>query len=48
MPIALGTNVSDYSYYNNMFNASLNVPTGSQNVPQHIWQPVIIYLGRPK
>ena len=30
------------------FNASLVVPTGPQNVPQHIWQPIIIYLGRPR
>lgn len=29
-------------------NVSRQVPTGAQNVPQHIWQPVIIYLGRPK
>lgn len=30
------------------FNASNVVSTGPQNVPQHIWQPVIIYLGRPR
>ena len=30
------------------FDASRVVPTGPQNTPQHIWQPVIIYLGRPK
>ena len=30
------------------FNASRVVPTGPVNVPQHIWQPVVIYLGRPK
>lgn len=29
------------------FDASLVVPTGPQNVPQHIWQPVMLYLGRP-
>ena len=29
------------------FDASLVVPTGPQNVPPHIWQPVIFYLGRP-
>ena len=29
------------------FNASNVVPTGAQNVPQHIWIPVIIYLGSP-
>ena len=28
------------------FNASQNVPTGAQNVPPHIWEPVILYLGR--
>lgn len=28
-----------------MFDASRVVPTGPQNVPQHIWQPIIIYLG---
>ena len=30
------------------FDASNGVPTGPQNVPPHIWQPVVIYLGRPK
>lgn len=29
------------------FDASLSVPTGPQNVPQHIWQPAVLYLGRP-
>ena len=28
------------------FDASRIVPTGSENVPQHVWQPCIIYLGR--
>lgn len=28
-------------------DASQTVPTGVQNVPQHVWQPVIIYLGQP-
>ena len=28
------------------FDASLSVPTGPQNVPQHVWQPLVIYLGR--
>lgn len=27
---------------------SRSAPTGPQNVPQHIWQPIILYLGRPK
>ena len=30
------------------FKASNVVPTGPMNVPPHIWQPVIIYLGRPR
>ena len=28
------------------FDASLVVHTGPQNVPQHVWQPLVIYLGR--
>ena len=28
------------------FDASLSIPTGPQNVPQHVWQPLVIYLGR--
>lgn len=35
-----GSHNSDFK-----FDASLVVPTGPQNVPQHIWQPIIIYLG---
>ena len=34
--------------YRWIYDASLIVPTGPQNVPQHVWQPVIIYLGRPR
>ena len=30
------------------FNPARVVPTGPQNVPQHIWQPIILYLGRPR
>ena len=29
------------------FDSSQNTPTGPENVPPHIWQPVILYLGRP-
>ena len=29
------------------FDASFVVPTGPQNVPPHVWQPAILYLGRP-
>ena len=28
-------------------DASLVVPTGEQNVPQHVWQPTALYLGSP-
>ena len=30
-----------------MFDASRVVPTGPENVPPHVWQPVALYLGRP-
>ena len=33
--------------YTWLFDASYVVPTGPQNVPQHIWQPAVLYLGRP-
>lgn len=29
------------------FDASRVVPTGPENVPPHVWQPAILYLGRP-
>ena len=29
-------------------DVSRSVSTGPQNVPQHIWQPIILYLGLPK
>ena len=29
------------------FDSSRDTPTGPENVPPHIWQPVILYLGRP-
>lgn len=29
------------------FMLSNAVPTGPKNVPEHIWQPIILYLGRP-
>lgn len=44
-PNGTGTLGSGNTLYN--FNASDVVPTGPQNVPQHIWQPVILYLGHP-
>lgn len=30
-----------------LFDASKVVPTGTEVVPKHIWQPLIIYLGKP-
>ena len=29
------------------FDLNATVPTGPENVPPHIWQPAILYLGRP-
>ena len=29
------------------FDSSRNTPTGPENVPQHVWQPLCLYLGRP-
>lgn len=29
------------------FDVSRVVPTGPENVPPHVWQPAILYLGRP-
>ena len=31
-----------------LFKASNVVPTGPMNVPPHIWQPIILYLGCPR
>lgn len=44
-PNGTGTLGSGNTLYT--FNASDVVPTGPQNVPQHVWQPIILYLGRP-
>ena len=45
-PNGTGTLGSSNTLYN--FDASLVVPSGPQNVPPHIWQPIILYLGRPR
>ena len=29
------------------FDSSQGTPTGPENVPPHVWQPAILYLGRP-
>lgn len=29
------------------FDLNATVPTGPENVPPHVWQPVCLYLGRP-
>ena len=34
--------------YELSFDVSRVVPTGPVNVPPHIWQPIILYLGRPR
>jgi len=34
-----------FTSYLNYMDASRIVPTGPRNVPQHIWQPYVIYLG---
>lgn len=50
--------LQDYSYTghsaNNIpatvsisFDLSTTMPTGPENVPPHVWQPAILYLGRP-
>ena len=31
----------------NRFDSSRVVSTGPENVPVHVWQPAIIYLGNP-
>ena len=38
---------SSYPRKNMEFDASKSVPTGPENVPPHVWQPAILYLGRP-
>lgn len=30
------------------FSLSNAIPTGPMNVPPHVWQPIILYLGRPR
>ena len=37
---------SSYPRKNMEFDASKSVPTGPENVPPHVWQPAILYLGR--
>ena len=37
----------DWHSANIGLDASRTVPTGPENVPPHVWQPAIIYLGRP-
>ena len=37
---------SSYPRKNIEFDAAKSVPTGPETVPQHIWQPVVLYLGR--
>lgn len=37
--------IADNAGYDLAFDASRVVPTGPENVPVHVLQPVIIYLG---
>ena len=43
---AAGWQGGPYGFKAVYMDISHDVPTGPQNVPQHIWQPVVIYLGR--
>ena len=46
--VASSGSVPPGNYLLPKFAFSNAVPTGPMNVPPHIWQPVILYLGRPK
>ncbi len=43
--LTLGGAGGNWNFY---MDISCVVPTGPVNVPPHIWQPIIIYLGRPR
>ena len=43
---AAGWQGGSYVFQGVYMDISRAVPTGPQNVPQHIHQPVVIYLGR--
>ena len=45
---AAGWQGGSYGFQGVYMDISRAVPTGPQNVPQHVRQPVILYLGRPK
>ena len=45
--VAYGTGFPTGNNPSPKFMLSNAVPTGPMNVPPHIWQPIIIYLGRP-
>ena len=42
---AVGYRGEDLSIRHIHLDTSLVVPTGPENVPPHVWQPVAIYLG---
>ena len=46
--VASSGSVPPGNYLLPKFAFSNAVPTGPMNVPPHIWQPIIIYLGRPR
>ena len=41
-----GPPTSEVGYGVAYFHAYNIVPTGPENVPSHVWQPVALYLGR--
>ena len=45
---ALGWQGGPYGFQGVYMDISRAVPTGPMNVPPHIWQPIILYLGRPR
>ena len=45
---AVGWQGGPYDFKAVYMDISRVVSTGPQNTPQHVWQPVIIYLGRPR
>lgn len=40
-------NSTSVGYSQLTFSADKGIPTGPENVPPHVWQPVVLYLGRP-
>ena len=45
---AVGWQGGPYDFKAVYMDISRDVPTGPRNVPPHIWQPISLYLGRPR